>query len=245
EVAARFADGAGTSASELARAAGPAMGDTRRHLYDESFVDGFLGAVPGLHERLRGGADVLDVGCGSGRTSALLADAFPRCRVVGLDIAPAAVARATADHGGREGLSFRQGDAADLDDDRAHDVVLAVDVVHDLPHPERTLRALRRALRDDGLLVLVDVAFPSDLPALLAARDLRDAAADAYAISVLYCLPSSLADGGSGWGAMIGRERLVAALEAAGFEGVEVHASPRSQNAVYVARPSLSDGPRA
>jgi SAM-dependent methyltransferase len=53
---------------------------------------------------------VVDAGCGNGRFSRLLAAHFPR--VVGIDISPSAVARATEESRGVDNLSFRVLDAS-------------------------------------------------------------------------------------------------------------------------------------
>jgi SAM-dependent methyltransferase len=235
EVARGFVDGGGIPASEYARRAGTeGLGATRRGLYREQFVDGFLGAVPGLPERLREGARVLDVGCGTGQVAGLVADAFPRCTVLGVDVVPEAVEHARAEHGGR--AAFGVADVTDPGSMPAagHDVVLAVDVIHDLGDPAAALRGVRRALAPDGWFVMVDTAFPDDLDALVG----DPVAGLAYGISVLHCLPVSRSGGGAGTGAMWGRERVLAMLDDAGFATVTTHASPRPQNLVYCARPS-------
>jgi hypothetical protein len=75
-----FAEGGGVPYATYAATAervGVAMGDSRRYLYDEHLLDGFLGAVPGLLDRLAAGARVLDLGCGTGQVVCLLAAAFP------------------------------------------------------------------------------------------------------------------------------------------------------------------------
>jgi hypothetical protein len=234
EVARGLVDGSGIPAAEYARrAGGETLGAPRRGLYRELFVDGFLGAVPGLRERLRAGARVLDLGCGTGQVASLVASAFAGCTVVGIDVAPDAVAQARAEHGDQ--AVFRVGDATGPDslDPAAFDVVLAVDVIHDLGDPVTALRGVRRALAPDGWFIMIDTGFPDDLDALVG----DPVAGLAYGISVLHCLPVSRADGGAGLGAMWGREQALALLADAGFAPVTTHASPRPQNTVYAARP--------
>jgi SAM-dependent methyltransferase len=233
EVSARFRDGAGIPAEVYAEQAGDSLGGSRRYLYDEQFVDGFLGAVPGLTDRLRAGVRVLDMGCGPGQVARLVADAFPACRVTGVDVVPEAITRARAAADGRPNLDYRVGDAALLAEDGVYDVVLAVDVIHDLARPAEALRGIRRALAPGGVFVMIDISFSADL-----AEVAGDAgAATAFGVSVLHCLPISLHDGGAGLGAMWGRQRAVEMLEEAGFGPVEVFSSPRPQNAIYVAHP--------
>jgi 2-polyprenyl-3-methyl-5-hydroxy-6-metoxy-1,4-benzoquinol methylase len=239
EVSDRFLDGAGISAAVYAEHAGDSLGGSRQHLYDEQFVDGFLGAVPGLADRLRSGARVLDMGCGPGQVARLVADAFPASRVTGVDVVAEAIDRARAAAGGRPNLDYRVGDAALLAEDGVYDVVTAVDVIHDLARPAQALAGIRRALAPGGIFVMIDVSFSADLAEL--AGDAG--AATAFGVSVLHCLPISLHDGGAGLGAMWGRQRAVEMLRAAGFDRVEVFPSPRRQNAIYLARPSTAVSP--
>jgi 2-polyprenyl-3-methyl-5-hydroxy-6-metoxy-1,4-benzoquinol methylase len=231
EVAERFRDGAGIPAATYAQRAAGSLGGSRRILYDEQLVPGFLGAVPGLHDRLRDGAAVLDVGCGPGQVARLIADAFPASRVTGVDVVAEAIEQARAAAGDRPNLDYRVGDAALLGEDGRFDVVLALDVVHDLGRPREALRGMHQALVPGGVLVMVDIAFSADLDEVAG----NPGATQAFGVSVLHCLPMSLHDGGAGLGAMWGREAAQRMLEETGFTDVRVHPSPRPQNAVYVA----------
>ncbi|HEY2204444.1 MAG TPA: hypothetical protein VGH99_08220 [Pseudonocardia sp.] len=47
-------------------------------------------------------------------------------------------------------------------------------------------------------------------------------------------MPTSLAEGGEGLGAVWGRERATEMLAEAGFDRVDVHDSVRPQNSVFV-----------
>lgn len=102
---------------------------------------------------VRPGCRVLDLGCGTGRTTgplhALGAD------VVGVDIAPAMVAEARRQH---PGVTFECGDAARLRfDDGAFDVVFflanGLDCVHPVDERRAAVREVARVLAPGGVFV--------------------------------------------------------------------------------------------
>ncbi|WP_256840620.1 class I SAM-dependent methyltransferase [Ornithinimicrobium faecis] len=57
-------------------------------------IPGGLGQVPGLAERLAGGATIVDSACGAGTGVIRLAEHFPGCRITGVDGDPHSVERA-------------------------------------------------------------------------------------------------------------------------------------------------------
>ena len=74
----------GTAAGSRTRSTDPTSPTSwtrsMRRVYDALLIDGYVPAVPGLHERLDTGARVADIGCGTGHTTNLLAAAYPRQR---------------------------------------------------------------------------------------------------------------------------------------------------------------------
>lgn len=215
-------------------AAGAIPGDTRRRIYDEHLVDGFLGAVPGLRDRLAAGARVLDLGCGTGHVVNLAARAFPASRFLGLDIGPRVLAVAQAERArlGLGNTAFAIADAAALPPVPRFDVITAFDAVHDQHSPREVLRRARAALRPGGVFVMVDAKFSSHLE-----NNVGDPLAPlCYAISLMYCTPVSLADGGAGLGAMWGTELAGQLLAEAGFSQVDIIDSPRPQDCIYACR---------
>ena len=60
------------------------------------FTSLWINALPDIVERLKLGGRVLDVGCGAGRVSAVIAKAFPQAEVIGLDPDENSVVRARA-----------------------------------------------------------------------------------------------------------------------------------------------------
>ena len=102
------------------------------------------------------GMRVLDVGSGAGSVAFLAADIVgPTGTVIGTDVAPAAIAAATAG-AARRGLSqvsFRAGDPALLDFDRPFDAVVGRYVLMFQAEPEKMLRQLSRHLRPGGIIL--------------------------------------------------------------------------------------------
>ncbi|MEU6896323.1 class I SAM-dependent methyltransferase [Streptomyces sp. NPDC046557] len=100
--------------------------------------------------------DVLDIGCGTGSVSLLLAEAGHR--PTGVDLAPRMVeqARTKFEAAGRAGR-FLVGDAMmPPTGEQRFDVVLSRHVVWTLPDPEAALREWVARLRPGGRLVLVE-----------------------------------------------------------------------------------------
>jgi SAM-dependent methyltransferase len=101
-------------------------------------------------------ADVVDLGCGTGTLSVLLAEAGHRVR--GVDLSPAMVARARAkaQEAGLD-VALEVGDAADPPYDAGSaDVVLCRHVLWALPDPAAALARWVGLLRPSGRLLLVE-----------------------------------------------------------------------------------------
>jgi 2-polyprenyl-3-methyl-5-hydroxy-6-metoxy-1,4-benzoquinol methylase len=204
-------------------------------LYDTALVEAILPLAPELVERLRAGIDVLDVGCGQGHALNVMARAFPRSRFTGYDFAEEGVAAAHAE-AARLGLAnaqFAARDIAAIDDDGRYDLITAFDVIHDLARPEETLRAIARALKPDGVFLMMEIAASSELGDNLD----HPFGPFLYAASVFHCMTVSLAQGGPGHGTVWGEQGARHALADAGFSQVEQQQLPGDFfHVFYVAR---------
>lgn len=126
----------------------------------ERFIPGTAGEI--WHEHwhrylfaapLVAGREVLDVACGEGYGSALLARGA--ARVTGADVAPAAVEHARARYASVANLSFVQADCAALPfPDASFDTVVSFETLEHVAAQEAFLDEVRRVLRQEGCLIL-------------------------------------------------------------------------------------------
>ena len=193
--------------------------------------------VPGLTERLEDGIEVLDVGSGSGRALNLLARAFPHSHFTGYDISEKAVLRAIteAKEHGSTNVRFEVKDASTFDETARYDLITTFDAVHDQARPAAVLENIARALKDDGVYLMQDIAgsshvhnnFDHPLGPFL------------YTVSTMHCTTVSLAQGGEGLGTMWGEEKAREMLAEAGFRHVETRRLDHDiANTYYVVRKS-------
>ena len=183
-------------------------------------VPDMLTPVSGLVERLSEGCRVLELGCGGGWALETLADAFPAATLLGHDLDGYGLALA-GDRLARFGERCRveRRDVMDLAEDSA-DVVLAIDLVHDLADPAGSLVRIRNALTPGGTFVMAETDASGDFSV-----DRHSAHAWQYGPSFARCIPTSQYAGGPGLGSMWGRPAAMALLREAGFVDVTVHAS--------------------
>ncbi|MDQ4107112.1 MAG: methyltransferase domain-containing protein, partial [Actinomycetota bacterium] len=199
-----------------------------------ALLDHILPLVEGLTDRLEEGIDVLDVGCGSGRAINLLARTFPNSRFVGYDLSEEAVARgrAEAEEHGTTNARFEVRDVSTLDEEERYDLITTFDAVHDQAKPAEVLAGICRALKEDGVYLMQDIAGSSYHHNNLG----HPIGPFLYTISTMHCMTVSLAQDGAGLGAMWGEEKAREMLQEAGFTKVRVERLPHDfQNSYYVA----------
>ena len=195
------------------------QGGINRPAFATALVRDWVPAVPGVVERLDAGGRVLDLGCGQGFAAIAMARAFPGAEVWGVDADPPSIddARLAAKAAGAR-VRFECADAAGLAGHGPFDLVLLLEVLHDLARPAEALLAVRRALADDGVLLIADELVE---PAFTAPGG--DLERMMYGWSISHCLPTQMVEEGSAAIGTVIRESTVRRLAAeAGFGRVEV-----------------------
>lgn len=212
------------------------MREDSANVFDAALVETVVPIVPGLHEQLRAGVQLADIGCGAGHAINLLARAYPASTFTGIDLSEEAltIARAEAAEWGLTNAHFVIRDAANLGFQREFDAVTAFDAIHDQARPRDVLAGIRRALKPGGLFLMADIAASSNLEDNLE----NPLAPFGYTVSYLHCMSVSLAEGGEGLGTMWGEQKAQELLNEAGFASVTTsHVEGDILNTYYVARP--------
>lgn len=202
--------------------------------FEHQLVQEWIPAVGGLEDKLRDGAIVADVGCGSGVAAIKIANAFPRCQVHAFDIYAPNIERAT--RAAREArvddrVSFQELDAIHgIPGD--YDVITFFDVVHDSRDPLGLMSAAHTSLRDGGVCVVLEINCQENLD-----ENFGSVGTLLYGFSLLHCTTQSLAAGGIGLGTCgLPEPRLRSLCLEAGFHSIE-RVAEGPLDALYEVRP--------
>jgi 2-polyprenyl-3-methyl-5-hydroxy-6-metoxy-1,4-benzoquinol methylase len=203
--------------------------------YENMLVPAWLPAMPDVLQRLEAGGAVCDVGCGQGRALVTLAKAYPDCTFTGFDayhpVIDAAVQRAK-EAGVEDRVHFEVRDVARGLPDR-YDVITTFDVLHDAIDPEGLLGAIHAALAPDGRYLCLEINC-ADRPE----DNIGPLGTILYGLSLAYCLPVALAEGGAGLGTLgLPPSRLAEFATAAGFADVTRAPIEDDFSALYVLTP--------
>lgn len=229
-----FHAGGGLSYSEYPRFH-TLMAEESGEVFDAALVDVILPMAEGLSERLRDGADVVDIGCGSGHAINVMAQAFPASRFTGIDFCDEglAVGAAEAQSRGLTNATFVKADVSELDASESYDVITVFDAIHDQAQPAKVLSNIYRALRPGGVFLMVDIKASSQLEDNIGVP----LATYLYTVSTMHCMSVSLGLEGAGLGTCWGRQLATSMLADAGFGDVTVHEIETDPiNFYYVAR---------
>jgi SAM-dependent methyltransferase len=211
------------------------QGGANRPVFLTTLPNEWLPAIGPFHERLSAGpARVVDIGCGHGWSSIGLARAYPHAEVDGFDPDALSVQRAR-EHAVEAGLAdrvrFHEADAATIQGPA--DLATAFECVHDMSDPVAVLGAARRALTDDGAMLIVDER----------TRDTFDGTPDDlesyfYGWSLFDCLPAGLASSPSAaTGTVMRPETLRSYASDAGFGRFDVLPIEHDAFRLYLLRP--------
>lgn len=215
-----FRNGGGVNWADFGDDARESQADMNRPWFEHA-LPGALEGVDEVHKVLsRPGARIADIGYGFGWSSIALAKAYPQATVHGFDIdgpSAAAAAKNAEEAGVGDRVTFSADDGAAIDD-TCFDAIFAFECIHDMSHPVEVLTAARRALKSDGVMVVMDEAVGESFSA-----PADDTEKLMYGFSILLCLPDGLShDHSVGTGTVMRPETLKRYARQAGFRDVSI-----------------------
>ncbi|PIV09810.1 hypothetical protein COS31_05485 [Candidatus Roizmanbacteria bacterium CG02_land_8_20_14_3_00_36_15] len=98
---------------------------------------------------------VLDVGCASGWFTYQIAQRFPHCQIVGIDIYRKAIQYAKSINENNKKIHFRQANANKLPfKNNQFDLIICAEVIEHVNNPKKTLMEIKRVLAPRGFLLI-------------------------------------------------------------------------------------------
>lgn len=208
-----------------------AMEEESRPRYQHHLVDSWIPSIPALDAKLKGGARVLDIGCGGGIAITSMAKHYPQSQYEGCDIHSYSIERANSNArelGVHDKVKFTISGGDDFGE-KQYDVITTFDVIHDSINPKGLLKGIKKALRPGGIYLMVEMKIGDNLE-----DNIGDWGKFLYSVSFLYCMTTSLAGGGAGIGACMGQKKAKELCMEAGFKNFEYVESNDPCFALYV-----------
>jgi len=193
-----------------------------RPVFANHLTQTWLPALPDVQAKLTAGERVriAEVGSGEGLAAITIARAYPNVEIDGFDLDDASIAVArkqAAAAGVADRARFEVRDAGDPAITGDYDLVMAIEMLHDVPDPVGVLRTMKRLAGDRGVVLVVDERTEESftVPASEMERFF-------YTFSTLHCLAVSMQDGGVGTGTVLRPDTLRGYAADAGFSRVSV-----------------------
>jgi ubiquinone/menaquinone biosynthesis C-methylase UbiE len=168
----------------------------------------------------------------------LMGRTFPNSTFDGFDISQFALERAEErkSQEGTTNVSFFDPRTHAIAQDNSYDLVCTFDCIHDMTRPTEMMSIIRRALKDDGTWLLVDIKAHDSLELNVSKNPM---ASLLYGISVLSCMSSAMSEpDGEGLGTLgLSSEKAETMARSAGFTSFKRLDIEHSVNAFYAVRP--------
>ncbi|HVN91387.1 MAG TPA: class I SAM-dependent methyltransferase [Candidatus Binataceae bacterium] len=214
KVAEAFKTGKGVTQAEYPPSFFEAAQRNSRTRYLHKLMRKWIPSMPQVVEVLSAGGIGADVGCGGGLAAIMIAQAYPKARMVGYDVHAESIERArrnAQEAGVADRVSFEVANGSSLPEAK-YDFVSTFDVVHDAVDPLGLMKGIRHALKPDGTYLVQEVNVSHKV-----SENIRPMGKMVYSVSTLYCMTTSLAHGGAGIGVAMGEPKARELATDAGF----------------------------
>jgi SAM-dependent methyltransferase len=186
--------------------------------YLANLVSSWLPALDGVVPKLEAGARVADVGCGLGASTIIMAKAFPKSHFIGFDYHLESIEWAQNDAVTENVTRNTDFEVATAKQFRGsdYDLVCFFDCLHDMGDPVGALQHVRKTLKPDGTLMVVEPFAKERVE-----ENMNPVGRVFYNASLLVCVPASLSqEVGKGLGAQAGDSSLNQVFREGGFTKV-------------------------
>ena len=205
-----------------------------RPSYVANLTSSWIPALDGVADKLAVGGRVADVGCGHGASTVLLAQAYPKARILGSDYHQASIdiaRKRVADAGVTDRARFEVASAQTFSG-TGYDLIATFDCLHDIGDPVGAARHIRQALAAEGSWLIVE---PLAGDALV--DNLNPVGRVYYSFSSFLCVPNARSQPGEyALGAQAGEAAIRQVAGQAGFSRFR-RAAETPFNAAFEARP--------
>jgi SAM-dependent methyltransferase len=213
-VAKSFVEGGGVPWSEHDPDLFFAVEYSFRPFYVAYLTTTWIPALQGILPKLISGGVIADIGCGRGASTLIMARAYPNSKIFGFDYHEPSMeyAQKAAMRAGVNGRTKFVVARSDDFPDGPYDLITFCTCLHDMPDPVGAAKRAYQTLHDDGSVLIVE-PMAGESPE----QNANPIGRMYSAVSTLCCLTNSIAQGGSGLGAVATSKDIENVLKAGGF----------------------------
>lgn len=183
-------------------------------VYENFLISTWLPSLENVMEKLALGGSVVDIGCGHGASTLLMARSFPKSLFLGCDAHEESIhlARQRLKESGLRNLIFQQCEAQVVPPGN-YDLAVFLDSFHEMGNPVGIAGHLNRLLAPDGTLMLIEQKAADRLE-----DNLHPMGRLCYSFSTMICVPGAISQGEEdALGGQAGLSRLADVLRRGGF----------------------------
>jgi SAM-dependent methyltransferase len=213
-VAKAFQEGGGVAWSEHDPDLFYAVEHSYRPIYEQYLTTTWIPSLISVQNKLRMGGMIADIGCGRGTSTFIMARAYRNSKIFGFDYHEPSMLYA-------QKLAIRLGldkhtefvvASSDNFQDGPYDLITFCTSLHDMPDPISALKRSFETLNEGGSVLIVEPMAGNSVE-----ENCNPLGQMFSAVSTLCCLSNSLAQGGSGLGAIATETEIHDKVKSAGF----------------------------